>query len=138
MFFFMYRNIAFWIKFICKHHWFEKDLRKSLKLPNNNYGVLLMKHFQVYWPSETIWWRYIFWGMYGIMIFFFKQSQCTKILFFSGHAFFLIKLACLYTVLQIWQLHWLKTLKKNNSQIFNFSVQMMYVVNKVDKWKSTI
>jgi hypothetical protein len=26
MFFFMYRNIAFWIKFICKHHWFEKDL----------------------------------------------------------------------------------------------------------------
>ena len=54
MVFFMYRNIAFWIKFICKHHWFGKDLRKSLKLLNNNYGVLLMKHFQVYRQSETI------------------------------------------------------------------------------------
>ena len=27
--FFMYRNIAFWIKFICKHHWFEKDLENK-------------------------------------------------------------------------------------------------------------
>jgi hypothetical protein len=35
--FFMHRNIAFWIKFICKQHWFEKE---SLKFPNNNYGVL--------------------------------------------------------------------------------------------------
>jgi hypothetical protein len=42
----MYRNIAFWIKFICKQHWFEKE---SLKLPNNNYGALLMKHLQVYY-----------------------------------------------------------------------------------------
>jgi hypothetical protein len=36
-----------------------KGLTESIKLPNNNYGVLLMKHFQVYWQSETIWWRYI-------------------------------------------------------------------------------
>ena len=33
------------------------------------------------------------------------------------------------------------TLIKNPQKIiqfFNFSVQMMYVVNKIDKWKSTI
>jgi hypothetical protein len=45
--------------------------------------------------------------------------------------------SCLYTVLQIWQLHWLKIPQKI-IQIFNFSGQMMYVVNKIDKWKSTI
>jgi hypothetical protein len=134
----MHRDIAFWIKFICKQYWFEKE---SLKLPNNNYGVLLMKHLHVYWQSETIWWRYIFWGMYGIMDFFLNKvnDYVLRYCFFLAMLFFkIIKLACLYTVLQIWQLLWLKTPKKNNSQIFNFSVQMMYVVNKVDKWKSTI
>jgi hypothetical protein len=120
--FFMHRNIAFWIKFICKQHWFEKE---SLKLPNNNYGALLMKHLQVYWQSETIWWRYIFWGMYGIMDFFLNKvyDYVLRYIVFFWPRFFLIKLACLYTVLQIWKLLWLKTPKKNNSQIFNFSVQ---------------
>jgi hypothetical protein len=71
-----------------------KGLRESLKLPNNNYSVLLMKHFQVYWQtclSETIWWRYIFWGMYGIMDFFLYKVNVLRYCFFSGHAFFCLK-----------------------------------------------
>ena len=64
---------------------------------------------------------------------FFKQSQCTKILFLSGHAFLKKNKTGMFvyciTDMTV-------TLIKNPQkiiQIFNFSGQMMYVVTKIDK-----
>jgi hypothetical protein len=63
-----------------------KGLRESLKLPNNNYSVLLMKHFQVYW--QTCLMKIHFLRNVWHNGFFKNKVNVLRYCFFSGHAFF--------------------------------------------------